>query len=209
MDPATDSGSPSHPAEGTDPTAEWTRELPELRGEATTLREPRPDDAGALFRHITTREVVQFLSPPPGSVEGFEKFIEWVGVERRAGRSFCYAVIPDGTTDAVGLFQVHRLDKGFAAAEWGFVLARDWWGTGLFDRCATALLDYLFGTLGVRRLEARAVADNPRANGVLRRLGAIQEGRLRRSFLLGGQYHDDVLWSILDEDWKRRRPAAL
>ena len=189
--------------------ADWIETLPALRGDAVTLREPVTSDAPALVARVNTREVIKYLSPPPDSADAFEKFIEWVRAEREAGRSFCYAVLPDGEPDAVGLFQVHRLDSGFTSAEWGFVLARPWWGTGLFDRCATTLLDYLFGTIGVRRLEARAVADNPRANGVLRRMGAVPEGRLRRSFLLGHQYHDDVLWAILDEDWKRRRATPL
>jgi len=195
-----------------DVNSDWSLGLPVLRGDAVTLREPVTADAAALFARVNTREVIKYLSPPPDSPDAFERFIEWVRAEREAGRSFCYAVVPDGEPKAVGLFQVHRLDSGFTSAEWGFVLARPWWGTGLFDRCATTLLDFLFGPIGVRRLEARAVADNPRANGVLRRIGAVPEGRLRRSFLLGGQYHDDVLWSMLDEDWKRaraqQRPSA-
>jgi RimJ/RimL family protein N-acetyltransferase len=33
----------------------------------------------------------------------------------------------------------------------------------------------------------------------------VQEGVLRRSFLRNGQYHDQVLWSILAEDWRLQR----
>jgi RimJ/RimL family protein N-acetyltransferase len=49
------------------------------------------------------------------------------------------------------------------------------------------------------------MADNGRANGVLRKLGATEEGRLPRSFLLGRQHDDDVLWAMLDTDWVRLR----
>jgi RimJ/RimL family protein N-acetyltransferase len=55
--------------------------------------------------------------------------------------------------------------------------------------------------VGVHRLEARAAVKNGRGNGALRKMGAVQEGVLRRSFLKNGEYHDQVLWSILDEDW--------
>jgi RimJ/RimL family protein N-acetyltransferase len=48
------------------------------------------------------------------------------------------------------------------------------------------------------------MASNGRANAVLRRLGATEEGHLRRSFLLGGEYHDDLLWALLADDWRRR-----
>ena len=67
------------------------------------------------------------------------------------------------------------------------------------------LLRFAFDLIGVRRLEARAMAANARANAVLRRLGATEEGHLRQSFLLGGEYHDDVLWSILAADWRRQQ----
>jgi RimJ/RimL family protein N-acetyltransferase len=42
---------------------------------------------------------------------------------------------------------------------------------------------------------------NGRANGALRKLGAVQEGVLRRSVRRGGEYVDQVLWSLLKEDW--------
>ena len=49
--------------------------------------------------------------------------------------------------------------------------------------------------------EARVLLQNGRANGALRKLGAAQEGVLRRSVRRGGEYLDQVLWSMLKEDW--------
>jgi RimJ/RimL family protein N-acetyltransferase len=42
---------------------------------------------------------------------------------------------------------------------------------------------------------------NGRANGALRKLGAVQEGVLRESARRGDEYVDQVLWSVLKEDW--------
>ena len=33
----------------------------------------------------------------------------------------------------------------------------------------------------------------------------MQEGILRKSFLRNGEYLDQALWTILDEDWKQQR----
>ena len=49
---------------------------------------------------------------------------------------------------------------------------------------------------------------NGRANGALRKLGAVEEGVLRRSLRRGGAYVDQVLWSILKEDWGGHWVAA-
>jgi RimJ/RimL family protein N-acetyltransferase len=46
---------------------------------------------------------------------------------------------------------------------------------------------------------------NERGNAALRKLGAVREGRLRRSFLKNGEYFDQNLWTILDEDWHTKR----
>jgi RimJ/RimL family protein N-acetyltransferase len=64
------------------------------------------------------------------------------------------------------------------------------------------VLDFAFTVLGVHRLEARAAVRNGRGNGALRKMGAICEGVLRRSFLRNGEYLDQHLYSILDSDWQ-------
>ena len=56
----------------------------------------------------------------------------------------------------------------------------------------------------MHRLEARAAVRNGRGNGALRKIGAVQEGLLRKSFLKDGEYLDQALWTILDEDWKAK-----
>jgi RimJ/RimL family protein N-acetyltransferase len=54
-------------------------------------------------------------------------------------------------------------------------------------------------------LEARAVVANGRGNGALRKISAVQGGALRRTFLRDGHCHDQLLWSILAEDWRLQR----
>ena len=67
---------------------------------------------------------------------------------------------------------------------------------------------FAFDQLAVHRLEARSAVHNGRGNGALRKIGALQEGLLRRSFLKHGTYYDQVLWTILDSDWKHRYTSA-
>jgi ribosomal-protein-serine acetyltransferase len=66
---------------------------------------------------------------------------------------------------------------------------------------ARLVVDFAFGVLGTHRLEARAAVQNGRGNGALRKLGAVQEGVLRRSLLRNGVYLDQVLWTILHDEW--------
>jgi ribosomal-protein-alanine N-acetyltransferase len=186
-------------------TPDWRNGLPVLTSARVTLRELRLEDAPTLFSMLTTEEVARFISPPPTTVDGFERFIEWTIRERQDGNYVCFGVVPEGMSTAVGLFQLRALEDGFRLGEWGFALCSGYWGTGTFVQSAKLVLDFAFDTIGIERLEARASVANGRGNGALRKLGAVQEGVLRRSFLRNGNYHDQVLWSLLAEEWRYQR----
>jgi RimJ/RimL family protein N-acetyltransferase len=188
---------------------DWRRSLPVLEGRAITLRELRLSDAPTLLSMLATDEVARFISPPPTTVEGFERFIAWTHHEREAGRYICFGVVPAGMDAAVGLFQVRQSEPDFASAEWGFALGSPFWGNGFFVEGANLLLDFAFDVVGVHRLEARAAVQNGRGNGALRKVGALQEGILRRSFLKNGEYLDQVLWAIVDTDRQRQRAVSI
>ena len=184
---------------------EWRQSLPVLTGAMVTLRELQLSDASSLLTMLTAQEVARFISPAPPTLEGFERFILWAHRERERGNYVCYAVVPHGHSTAVGLFQVRQLEAGFATAEWGFAIGSAYWGTGMFADAANLVLDFAFQTLRVHRLEARAAVMNGRGNGALRKIGAVQEAVLRRSFRSGNTYLDQTLWSILDSDWRQAR----
>jgi RimJ/RimL family protein N-acetyltransferase len=182
-------------------TASWRHGLPTLRGVLITLRELRGSDAAALLSSMSTDEVARFISPPPTTIEGFERFIAWAERHRASGQYLCFAVVPRGSETAVGLFQLRSLDPDFATAEWGFALSVEFWGRGLFVEGAELVVDFAFQVLGARRLEARAVLKNGRGNRALRKIGAVHEGVLRRSFVRNGEILDQALWTILADEW--------
>jgi RimJ/RimL family protein N-acetyltransferase len=192
-------------AEKTTTTSDWKQALPVLTGSMVTLRELRISDATSLLSMLSTEEVARFISPPPTTVEGFERFIAWTHRERAAGNYACFAVVPHGMDTAIGIFQVRQLEPGFGTAEWGFAVGSAFWGTGVFMDGARMVIDFAFDTIQTHRLEARAAILNGRGNGALRKIGAVQEGILRKSFLRNGEYLDQALWTILDEDWKQQR----
>jgi RimJ/RimL family protein N-acetyltransferase len=189
-------------------TSDWREALPLLTGDLVTLRELCAEDAPVLLAMLSTEEVSRFISPPPTTVDGFEQFIAWTHSQREAGAFVCYGIVPAGMTRAVGIFQVRALASDFSLAEWGFVMGSAYWGTGAFIESARLVLDFTFSAIGSHRVEARAAVANGRGNGALRKLGAVAEGVLRRSFFRDGVYHDQVLWSVLADDWRVQRSVG-
>src|SRR5580765_7422745 len=183
-------------------TSDWRSGLPVLTGGWVTLRELRTADAASLFALLTTEEVARFISPPPSTVEGFEKFITWAQRQRAAGTYTCFAVTLKGFDTAIGIFQIRGSEAGFETAEWGFAVGSAFWGTGVFQEGAEMLLEFAFDTLNVRRLEKRAEVQNGRGTGELIKVGAVQEAILRKSFVKNGRTYDQVLFAILEQDWR-------
>jgi RimJ/RimL family protein N-acetyltransferase len=196
---------------GVTTTTDWRRGLPTLHGTKLTLRDLRLSDAPSLLAMLATEEVARFISPPPTTVEGFERFIAWTERQRAAGAYVCFAVTLKGYDTAIGIFQIRNLSSDFDTAEWGFAIGSEFWGTGVFEQGAALTLTFAFDTLGVHRLEARAALRNGRGNGALQKVGAVLEAVLRKSFLRNGEYLDQALYSILDSDWRasanRPRPT--
>jgi RimJ/RimL family protein N-acetyltransferase len=185
----------------------WRHQLPQLTAGGHILRELRHADAASLLAMLTSDDVTEYISPPPLTLEGFERFIAWTLRERAAGSSICYGIVPAGYDSVVGIVQVRALQPDFANAEWGVALGSAFWGRGVFRPCTAAVIDFAVDTLGVRRLEARAAAANARGNGALSKLGALPEAVLHNSFMRDGRYHDQLLWAIVEGEWRAERDA--
>jgi RimJ/RimL family protein N-acetyltransferase len=183
------------------PTADWRRELPVLTSRMVTLREPTPSDLGSLFDLLSLSDATRFGIDDPVTEVSVLEFIERATRSRAAGLGFAFTITPGVSRAVAGLVQVRQLDLAFEAAEWEGTLAPSARGTGAFLEAARLVGSFAFATVGVHRLEARVLLQNGRANGALRKLGAVQEGVLRRSIRRGGNYLDQVLWSVLKEDW--------
>lgn len=175
-------------------SSNWRSALPVLTAPGVTIRNLRLEDAPSLCAHLATEEVARFISPPPTTIEGFEQFIRWAIKSQSEGRYACFAVVPHGTDQAVGIIQLRNLGEDFRLAEWGFAIGSRYWGTGLFVAAAQLVLDFAFATVGIERLEARCVVQNGRGVGALRKLHAVPERFLPGGLVVGENRFDQVLW---------------
>ena len=179
----------------------WRMELPVLIGRTLTLREPRQQDLGPLVDLLSLGDATRFGIDEPLGELAVQQLVERAGRDRAAGYSFTYVITLTGSRAVVGLVQVRQLDPAFEAAEWECTISPSSRGAGVFLEAARLIGSFAFASVGAHRLEARVLLQNGRANGALRKLGAVQEGILRRSIRRGAEYFDQVLWSVLKEDW--------
>lgn len=177
----------------------WRKALPVLKGPTVTLREPTHDDVGPLLDLLSTTDACRFGLDDVCDIS-IVGLIDKACDDRVNGSSFMYVALTR-SRHVAGLVRVRALDPVFESAEWEATLRPSLRGTGLFLEAARLVGSFAFGTLGAHRIESRVLLQNGRANGALRKLGAVQEGVLRRSLHHDGHYFDQVLWSVLREDW--------
>ncbi len=81
-------------------------------------------------------------------------------------------------------------------------VARPWQRTAVNTETKYLLLRHAFEELGFGRVEFKTDARNEQSRSALRRLGAVEEGTLRRHMRTStGHVRDTVYFSILEEEW--------
>lgn len=179
----------------------WRSELPTLTARLVTLREPRASDLRPLMDLLLLADASRFGIDEPVSEVSVQQLLDRISRDRESGVAFTFLVTISSSRAIAGLVQARQIDLSWESAEWECTLSPSWRGTGVFLETARLVGSFAFGAVGVHRLEARVLLQNGRANGALRKLGAVQEGVLRESVRRGSEYLDQVLWSVLKEDW--------
>jgi [ribosomal protein S5]-alanine N-acetyltransferase len=151
---------------------------------------------------LADREVIQYLGRPeyfsPVSLGEIRSYVERLWANDRCSFFAVHAKM-DGAF--VGTTKITFGDPQGPApdvADVGVMIGdRGSWGKGLATDALRATCRHAFETLGARRLTAGAMAPNVAVVRAFIRIGFVEEGRLRRQFVLDGQPVDHVLLGCL------------
>ena len=88
----------------------------------------------------------------------------------------------------------------------GYDLAQAYWGQGIMTEALRAIIRFGFDHMKLHRVEADVSADNPASMRVLEKLGFKFEGRLREQYWDWGDYHDLLLYALLQPEFERGEP---
>lgn len=87
--------------------------------------------------------------------------------------------------------------------EIGYALVRSERRKGYGAEAAQIMVDYLFLSKDIVRIQAHTDVRNMVSQRVLEKIGFKKEGIIRKYVFVRGEWRDAVLYSILREDWKR------
>src|SRR5262245_35453592 len=124
-------------------------------------------------------------------------------------RGVCMIVEPDGTTvGEVAYFPVHAGGQGWTAYEVAYLLYGDrYHGRGYMTEAVQLLVDHLFDTKPIFRLQLTIDPENHASKAVAKKAGFTFEGVARGSFFMRGAPRDMEVWAILPTDPRWRATA--
>ena len=174
-----------------------------LGGERVELRPLEPSDIEAMAPFFGDVEEIYYYLPdtllPRNLTQLHTMMDEW----NDGKTNFVFACRHRDET--IGLVTLSDLDPVAGNAEVGIMIAgRAYRGHGLASDAMKLVLDYAFGELRLHRICACVAPANFSSISLFKRLGFVEEGRMREVMRRGQGFVDLLLFGLLEDEYRKR-----
>ncbi len=131
---------------------------------------------------------------------------EWLATAlnfAQSGSHVPFAIIDQSTGDAIGSTRYFNIMPDDRNLEIGHTwIGKPYWRSAVNTECKYLLLRHAFETLGCARVQLKTDALNTRSRAAIKRLGATEEGILRKHiWVQNRRFRDTAMFSIIDDEW--------
>lgn len=140
------------------------------------------EDADAMYKNwASDSEVTKFLIwQPHSSVDVSRGIIENWLKEYSDEKYYQWAIVlKDNGNEPIGDISVVHMKEDISMVHIGYCLGRAWWRRGIMSEALKAVMDFMFDTVEVNRVESRHDPMNPNSGKVMQKCGMKYEGTLR------------------------------
>ena len=182
-----------------------------IRTERLLLRPITPADVEALHAYQSLPDNVRFVPYEPRSRDQLAALFEsgrfTSAIDEPPGViSLGVEVRDTGVLVADIVLMWHSAEH--RAGEVGYISNPDHAGNGYVTEAVRELLRLGFDGLGLHRIVARLDARNTPSAAVARRLGMRQEAHLRENEWFKGEWTDEIVYAILEDEWRSAQASA-
>lgn len=173
------------------------------------LRPPTIKDAKAICENINNLNISKWLLvvPYPYTMKDARWYINHCAekAKQKIKTGYGFSIELKSEKKIVGGCGLSNLDPSQGTADIGYWLGEKYWRQGIIQEAVTELINFGFKKLKLRRLQIPAYSDNVPSNGVAKKLGFTFEGVKRKAAVskATGKIHDENVWSLLKEEWKK------
>ncbi len=184
-----------------------TARFPVLKTGRLVLRQVTIKDAPWYFEHFNTNEIVEGQDhggPRDLSEARAELQLYFIDVFTLK-RGIRWGITVKGSDKLVGSAGYYKwVQPERYQAEMGYDLNPAFWGKGIMTEALSAIIQYGLDHMSLHRIEVLISHHNKRSQKLVRELGFKREGVLRDHYFVEGRFSDDVIFSLLKEEWKAR-----
>ena len=173
-----------------------------LRGQKTILRPYRESDLEPLFAGSNEPIGGKFTGTQTTFTrEQVERYLQkQIAADDDSRASFIIAALDDARP--IGEVVINQIDRDNNCANIRIaIFSPDDYGGGYGTEAMRMMVDYGFRELKLHRISLGVFAFNPRAIRVYEKVGFKREGVLRDILFYDGEYHDEIVMSILEHEW--------
>jgi RimJ/RimL family protein N-acetyltransferase len=180
--------------------------LPVTLEDAIVRLEPLRREHAQLFWEIAQHDLEDIFRWIPHSMktpQDFERVVEKAFEEQERGESVVFATVEQSSARVIGSTRFMNIDRTNRRVEIGSTwIAPTWQRTGVNTEAKYLMLRHAFEVWKCIRVELKTDALNQKSRNAILRIGAKEEGTLRRHLITwSGRVRDTVYFSILDDEW--------
>jgi len=184
-----------------------------LEGSVVRLEPVRLDHA-AQFWDIAKDDlddIFRWMPYAMGTREDFDRLVAKASAEQERGESVVFATAEKSSGRVIGSTRFINIDRANRRAEIGSTwIAPPWQRTAVNTEAKYLMLRHAFEVWGCIRVELKTDALNHKSRNAILRIGAKEEGTLRRHVITHtGRVRDTVYFSILDAEWPEVKARLL
>lgn len=178
-----------------------------LEGPRIRLEPMQRDHLDALCDVGLDPELWKTTTIRVSSREDMSAYLAHATALQNEGTGLAFVIIDKALQRVVGSTRYANFDSSHRRLEIGWTwVGRRWQRTHVNTDTKYLLLRHAFEQLACQRVEFKTDALNLRSRRALLRIGATEEGILRKHMIVaGGRLRDSVYFSILDTEWPEVR----
>ncbi len=171
-------------------------------GKRVKLRELKIEDVEPAYRYMSDPEVLLNLSPGIPYPMTLERERHWFESQIEMKDTYNFSIEDIETGLYIGGCGINKIDWKNSIATVGIYIGdKDFRGKGYGTEAMGLFIDFIFNQMNINRVQLFVFSFNERAIRSYKKIGFVEEGRLKQSIFRNGKYHDELIMSILREDY--------
>lgn len=173
------------------------------QGDKIRLRALTSDDVGFRFAQSldsVSREEFNIGIELPTTVELQKAWLEKHGGCKQVNNMIAFA-LETHEQECTGMATMHSIDERHGKFSFSVLVARQYRKRGYAEDAVRLILKYGFMERRLQKCNSACVSYNTASIQLHRKLGFIEEGRLRRDSFYNGEFHDEILWGMTLEEY--------